>query len=305
MKAQRLPGNPIITADTPGLDAETSGNINGPSLIQAPPWLDKPLARYYLYFAHHNGNHIRLALADDLAGPWRVHAGGTLQLSQTSFSHHIASPDVHLDHDHQRVVMYYHGCCNKDPVIRWPQYTCVATSPDGLAFTSATEPLCQSYLRIFTWRGGHYGLAMPGELYRSDDGLTAFRPRAGKLDALTRARRDEDRTRMARHFALALRDDTLDVYFSRIGDCPERILHASIHLDDDWLRWRPTEPTTLLEPEHAWEGADQPLTPSRPAKSVKPVRQLRDPAVYEEAGRTYLLYSVAGEMGIAIAELTP
>jgi hypothetical protein len=33
------------------------------------------------------------------------------------------------------------------------------------------------------------------------------------------------------------------------------------------------------------------------------VRQLRDPALFEEEGRTYLLYSVAGESGIAIAEI--
>jgi len=34
-----------------------------------------------------------------------------------------------------------------------------------------------------------------------------------------------------------------------------------------------------------------------------PVRQLRDPGIYRENGKTYLLYSVAGENGIAIAEL--
>ncbi len=33
------------------------------------------------------------------------------------------------------------------------------------------------------------------------------------------------------------------------------------------------------------------------------VNQLRDPAIYEEDGRVYLLYAVAGESGIAIAEL--
>jgi hypothetical protein len=31
--------------------------------------------------------------------------------------------------------------------------------------------------------------------------------------------------------------------------------------------------------------------------------KLRDPAIFVEAGRTYLLYSVAGESGIAIGEL--
>jgi hypothetical protein len=33
------------------------------------------------------------------------------------------------------------------------------------------------------------------------------------------------------------------------------------------------------------------------------VRQLRDPGIYQEGNRTYLLYSVAGEQGIAIAEI--
>jgi hypothetical protein len=35
------------------------------------------------------------------------------------------------------------------------------------------------------------------------------------------------------------------------------------------------------------------------------VNQLRDPAIFEEDGRTYLLYAVAGESGIAIAEIWP
>ncbi len=37
------------------------------------------------------------------------------------------------------------------------------------------------------------------------------------------------------------------------------------------------------------------------------VNQLRDPAIYEEAGETFLLYAVGGESGIAMArvEFTP
>ena len=33
------------------------------------------------------------------------------------------------------------------------------------------------------------------------------------------------------------------------------------------------------------------------------MNQLRDPAIYEEAGVTYLLYAVGGESGIAIARV--
>jgi hypothetical protein len=35
------------------------------------------------------------------------------------------------------------------------------------------------------------------------------------------------------------------------------------------------------------------------------VNQLRDPAIFEEDGQIYLLYAVAGESGIAIAEIWP
>jgi hypothetical protein len=35
-----------------------------------------------------------------------------------------------------------------------------------------------------------------------------------------------------------------------------------------------------------------------------PVRQLRDPAIFEEGGRASLLYAVQGEAGIAISELS-
>ena len=34
------------------------------------------------------------------------------------------------------------------------------------------------------------------------------------------------------------------------------------------------------------------------------VRQLRDPYIYKDGGKTYLLYAVAGETGIAIAEVS-
>ena len=33
-------------------------------------------------------------------------------------------------------------------------------------------------------------------------------------------------------------------------------------------------------------------------------RQIRDPGVFEEAGKTFLFYSICGEQGLAAAELT-
>ena len=52
-----------------------------------------------------------------------------------------------------------------------------------------------------------------------------------------------------------------------------------------------------------WEGANLPLAKSVRSFAPGPVNQLRDPAIYEEDGRVYLLYAVKGESGIALAEL--
>jgi hypothetical protein len=79
---ERLLDGPIITEAThPSIGA----NIQGPSLIRAPDWVEGRLGRYYLYFADHKGRYIRLAYADDLLGPWTVHPPGSLQIEQSRF----------------------------------------------------------------------------------------------------------------------------------------------------------------------------------------------------------------------------
>jgi hypothetical protein len=50
--------------------------------------------------------------------------------------------------------------------------------------------------------------------------------------------------------------------------------------------------------------ATKALSPSLRSTAYGHVNQLRDPAIFEEDGRTFLLYAVAGESGIAIAEVT-
>ncbi len=303
MRIERLADYPIITAahDAPMVE-HGHANINGPSLIRVPDWVRDPLGRYYLYFAHHQGSYIRLAYADALAGPWRMHEPGTLQIDQTPFQGHIASPDVHVDPANRRIVMYYHG--HDWTGLPWKQITCAAVSEDGLTFESFSEPLCQSYLRMFTWRGGHYGIAMPGQFYRSADGLTGFEGLDPTIaDTLCGSRPFVHPTYLPRHFAVQVRGNTLRLFYTRIGDCPEHILTADVVLTDDWTRWQPDEPVSLLKPELPWEGAGREPVASRCGAVHEPACQLRDPAIYEEGGRMYLLYAVAGEHGIAIAEV--
>ena len=84
---------------------------------------------------------------------------------------------------------------------------------------------------------------------------------------------------------------------------PERILFSTIDISVDWQNWQATESIEILRPEHPWEGADAPLEPSIRSVAYGHVNQLRDPAIFVENDHIYLLYSVAGESGIAIAEV--
>lgn len=293
----RFAQNPIIRPDMlPGADGE---NINGPSLIRVPDWIEKPLGRYYLYFAHHGGKFIRLAYADRLEGPWTIYAPGTLSLQQAAAANpncsaHIASPDVHVDDAAKQIRMYFH--C---PVKGAGQSAMVALSSDGLHFTPRSEILGGSYFRVIRWGGAFYALDRAGNLLRSKDGLTRFEKVS---DALARATRDAATGASFRHGAFRLDGNALTVYFCRVGDAPECILMSRIELTADPATWTASPPVKVLEPETDYEGANMPVVKSKDGRTP-PVRALRDPCVFRERGKTYLLYSVQGEYGIAIAEL--
>ena len=299
MQIRRLPHNLIIT---PAHDPRIGQNINGPSLIRAPEWLPNRLGNYYLYFGHHQGEYIRLAYADRLAGPWTVYSPGTLPLEETPCFGHIASPDVHIDEANRRLVLYYHGPALRkgqlaaDPLTRrYPavnnQRTFVAFSDDGIHFASNREMLGPSYFRVFRYGEWSYALGMPGIFFRSRDGITGFE------NGPVLFSQDQ------RHTAVLVEGETLYVFYTQAGDCPEQILCATVDLRADWQEWQASEPVSVILPEMDYEGADLPLQPSQRGAIHERARQLRDPAIFQEDGRTWLLYSVAGESGIALAEL--
>ena len=317
----RLMDKPIIGPD---LHPSIGENIQGPSLMRVSDWVEDPLGEYYLYFADHKGRYIRLAYADELTGPWKIHAPGSLPIEQSYFaatpppitdeqlaeltaarsgvsglgspvSHdlaleftmpHIASPDVLVDDETQNIIMYYHGL--EGPAF---QHTRVATSKNGIDFTAREENLGRSYFRTFKYEDMTYALAMPGQFYRSKDGFTNFEE--GPLLFGPNMR----------HSAVIVRDNFLYVFWTRVGDAPESILLSTIDLSSDWLNWKESEEVMLLKPEFDWEGANALIEPSVRSTAYGQVNQLRDPALYVEGDTVYLLYAVAGESGIALARV--
>jgi len=312
---KRFENNPIITSAS--IQGSEGYDINGPSLIKVPDWVQNRLGKYYLYFAHHKGKYIRLAYADDLRGPWKIYKPGTLKLSETigskspfpaeeSVKHegaenesdevqHIASPDAHIDDATKQIVLYFHT-----PQVlngKKGQYSLRATSIDGIHFKADTVILGESYFRVFEWNGNSYALGRSSSFYRSKDGIAAFEKGPNPFKKI-------QNPSTLRHSAVRVVGDSLWVFYSRVGDAPEHILLSKIKLTDDWNDWTPTKPIDIVAPEKNYEGANLPIKPSKGGLYYGKTRELRDPALYVEGKNWYLLYSVAGENGIAIGQLS-
>jgi len=298
LQVKRFNHNPIIRPEMlPGSDGD---NINGPSLIRVPEWIRNRLGKYYLYFAHHNGKYIRLAYADKLEGPWKIYQPGVLPLKDaTGCIGHIASPDAHVDTGQKTIRLYFHGPARDGT----GQKSFVALSNDGLHFKASDKPLGIFYFRVFRWQNAWYAMAKGGKLYRSTDGLENFEEGPNPLPG-GETRSGDYNTPGPRHVAVLPVRSKLSVFYSNIGDAPERILRSSVSLTGDWRQWKASLPEEVLRPENEFEGAGLPLKESKAGAVKGRENALRDPAIFvDDNSKVYLLYSVAGESGIAIAEL--
>ena len=293
-RIKRIHDKPIITKE---MDPDNLDNINGPSVIKVPDWIENPLGKYYMYFAHHQGKFIRLAYTDNIEGEWKLYKPGTLQLEQSHYVNHIASPDILIDDEKQEIIMYYHGVLDKNTTNFKGQRSSVATSKDGITFNADNNTILGPfYFRVFKHEGYTYSIAKTikgssgGVLSRSADGISEFEEGPAILEG-------------QRHVAIDKKDNTLHVYYTRIGDNPEAILYTQINLEGDWRNWKADEPQLILKPETEYEGGHLPLEPSREGSVHKPVNQLRDPGYFEENGKKYLFYSCAGESSMGLVEL--
>ena len=185
---------------------------------------------------------------------------------------HIASPDLHLDHEARLIRMYYHGLLpNGD------QQTRLAVSRDGLAFEAKEPLLGPPYFRAFPFQGHIYTITWGGVLWRAADWDGPFEPGPQLVPFAVKEGIGEG----FRHGEVHRVGDTLHLLYTRMGDRPERILHATVSLHGDWMGWTTAPPTTLLVPELPWEGADLPLEASVMGAVAGPAHALRDPCVFE------------------------
>jgi hypothetical protein len=288
----------VAPSDLIGLDGE---NINGPTCIKVPSWCQNKVAKYYLYFAHHSGKNIRMCYADNLHDKWTHWKGGVVGLNEMNDAHHhVASPEVYINSKDKLIYLYFHAPSRS----KGEQWTFLALSKDGIHFDRIIDrPLAPFYMRVFYYSDYMYGIVKGGGLWKSKTGLDEFELVTNLFNPLMKEEVWHNHSGAVRHVGLYLDKHILHIFFSKIGDKPERILHTSIDLnnghDKDWKVGKNTE---IVKPEEKYEGAELALKESCAGAAHKPENALRDPYVMCEQNSFYLFYSVAGEQGIALSQ---
>ena len=322
IRATRLPQNPLITVKS---SSSLGDNINNPTVIRVPSWIEHPLGRYYMYFAHHMGAHIRLAYADAVAGPWKVYEPGVLHVHDTAFYRpqpdppenlenfytHVASPEIYGGRSQPSTrdvvprVVDRRGRCGRSakraaqamgaPTRLRAEHAVGRVAGRFTFRRSGRRSRARATCASFAFDGSLYGMARLGLLLRS---TRSVRPLRGRPE---RRFGTEPYTGRVRHVAVV--SGGLDALRVLHGDRRCARTDHGVHdrherrLDD----LEGVGPTELLRPGGAYECPR--CRPRRRRRATSKARR-GSSAIrrsFEENGRTFLFYSICGEQGIAAA----
>lgn len=335
-------GAPLVTEGMfQGLGAglEEGVNMNGPSVIRIPSWISvdqraDPSAIYYLYFAHHSGQYIRMAWSSEIAGPWTLYDVGTgislgdrgvLDLGDAEMpigngivipNNHLASPNVHIDAVNQRIIMYFHSgsTLHVDGNEVSGQKTFVAISDYGLDFSGGVEPviLGDSYFTVFGYDDELYALDNGAGLWRAPHSIDPWNPPSGWVfsDALWdeasvngyREDLDDDGYSSSelrvRHASTWVEGDALHAFYSRRGVTPPERLMLSVtdlSASSNYDEWDPSyPPEEIYRAQPGWEGGQFADFDSETSAAPENVDQLRDPFLFEDDDGSLYLFYTGG-----------
>jgi hypothetical protein len=337
---ERLPDNPLLANI-----AEERGyvNINGPTVIRVPDWVQNPLGQYYMYFAHHKGSYIRMAYADSPAGPWTFHEGGVLSLAQSGFPTELATDtgsaglqalfdtfSLHVVRDYllllyratvtdraTRKARGISAAANKATHVASPEILIDDANQRLLMYFHGYNELGGQSSRIASSGDGLNFEVGPGRVFSTYLRAFAYRDQyylLGMPGVLYRSDSPNGpfvpRDRLLfepamRHAGLLLEGSSLYVFWSMVGQAPEGLVLSRVDLSSsDWDDWQASAPVDVLSPEFPWEGSELPVLSSLRGEMDTAARDLRDPYVLRDAdGQLYLYYVGGGEKAIGMAYL--
>ena len=213
--------NNFVPVNSGKVIAGEGADTGYPSVIKVPAWVPAnerpaPNANYYLYYGRHHGDHVFMKWAETITGDWTTfNLGGVYngRIRRGVFDpaadptrddyKHIAHPDIFVDDDKQRFILFFHGKSQPDATSSGGTFVgqkhgqFVATSAYGLNFNDATfaggEPghgprtvqidtltrdmiIASSYMRVFRYRGDWYSVSQRAILDKAPDPADPLQP---------------------------------------------------------------------------------------------------------------------------------
>jgi len=279
-----------------------SDNINGPSCLRTPNFIKNPCGKYLLYFAHHSGKFIRMAYSEDIFTDWKILNYRINTISEEmKFHDHVASPDVYVDNIEKSIYMFFHSRIKGSR----EQKTFLSKSRDGINFELVEDKFnLPFYFRHVITETKTFAVTKGGNLY-----VNTISPIANAWRALNNVNTGKSNEEVMhnnfgsiRHSSLIYYMKTLIMFYTRIGDAPERIYAAKLEKNKKGL-WLLSKEFEVTRPEFNFEGVNLKIEASMPGPSLQEENALRDPYVLQDGGDYYLFYACAGERGIAVGKL--
>ena len=278
-----------------------NSNICNPCIIKVPEWVKDSLGKYYLYYADHRGKYIKFAFSNFIFNNWRSKLDIIININSFNNAiNHIASPEIYIDDIKKKfyLLTHSHSATHKG------QWTYVSESNNGLHFKVVNDkPLAPFYLRVFKYNNFFYGVSKGGNLWKTNELIREFYPCQNLFDPSKSNELLHNYEGAVRHVGLFVENNILYIFYSKIGDKPERIYFSKLNLEKNDKNWKFNSETELLRPTMDFEGANLPLLKSKPGDTPVAENALRDPYLFKINSNYYLAYCVQGEFGIAIAEI--
>lgn len=319
------------------------GSVNTPAPLRVRPWMAKNNPSLFghdvftimYYSGHVSGSTIKLLTLEESNKGRRWKDPGVVLSFEPMPCQSVHSPSILASDKDELLIMYVHGHkCENLPDAKWGQPTLLYSSSDGVTWTRESfEVEGGNDLFYFTApvrrrpprrensqaEDGHY-YAM-SRVYPTARNPHAFLLRSKELGGPWQ--RGPELARGLRHFDLHPSDDEAEtggfhVWFSMIGDAPERILLGSIDTtSEDWMDWKLLPGPRILAPERWYEHGRMPIQVSKEgAAAGNMLHQINKPRflpdddyrVDSAASSDYvmsgfLFYVVQGEKGVAVARV--
>lgn len=295
--------------------------MNTPMPIWIKPWMSRGSRLFdgysiAVYYSSHERNELSVLGFETSTGMWNT-LKTSLSFDTYKGCTSLHSPSIYASNSEKRFYMYLHGhgCpySKSQSNSPWSQPTLMYTSEDGFQwnhvqqknlFYSSTSVYFYSSTPVYNSRDGYFYIVsrINGEkgvvLHRSTSLFGPFEqgPQLGLG---------------LRHFDLMLVEGIMFIFYSMIGDHPERVLLASIDttFTANWTDWKLLPGPRILKPEYWYEHGNELIGPTN--EGIARIRhKVRDPRFLPDLESNskhisgLLFYSVQGEKGIAMARVT-